>query len=142
MANPLPAAAQPIANPRTGIITIPWLQWLAALVADQGNAISWSGVSSGVGYQNSWADLDAARAVQYGTDGRGQVYLRGAMKSGVVNSTAFTLPAAFAPVAARQFAVNSNGAFGVIVVGTDGTVTLSLGSNVSAFLDGILYSIN
>lgn len=141
-ANPMPNAAQPLVREK-GIITTPWQRWFQALVADRGNAIVWSDVASGIGYLNGWADLNTAFPAEYGTDGNGQVYLRGAVSGGTVGLPAFTLPTDFAPTALRIFPVYSNAAFGAITVDSSGNVTPSTGSGpFGVFLDGIVYSTN
>lgn len=83
-------------------------------------------------YENSWVDFGSGRIVHYRKDADGRVHIEGAMKSGTVNTTAFTLPAGYLPDQALRFAVGSNSAFGQVVVDTSGTVTLAVGSNTSA----------
>jgi hypothetical protein len=68
------------------------------------------------------------------------VHLKGTIKLGVVNTTAFTLPVGYRPTAQAIFAVESNNAFGVVVVNAAGTVVPTTGSNVYFQLDGIVFS--
>jgi hypothetical protein len=55
--------------------------------------------------------------------------LRGKIKSGTVNTAAFTLPAALFPQHPKNFPVVSNGAFGHVVISTAGVVTPAVGNN-------------
>jgi hypothetical protein len=70
----------------------------------------------------------------------GFVTLHGVIKSGTIGSSAFTLPPGYRPSAPIPFAVVSNGVFGRVDVGADGTVTpISPSSNLSVVLDQIRF---
>ena len=97
---------------------------------------TWTNVSS---FSNSWVNYDTSAVARYSKDPWGFVRLEGRIKSGTVTSAAFTLPVGYRPTAQRGFAVDSNAAYGRVLIGTDGTVTPSVGSNVSFFLDGIVF---
>lgn len=141
--NPMPHSTQPFVGRETGVITTPWQRWLQALVADQGNSVVWSDVGGGIGFLNGWSDLNPAFPAEYGTDGNGQVYLRGAVIGGTIGLAAFTLPTDFAPLAFRLFPAYSNAAFGAVSVDSAGNVVPSVGSGPAGiFLDGIIYSTN
>lgn len=87
-------------------------------------------------FQNSWANFGAGPNVAgYTKDALGWVHLRGAIASGTIGTSAFTLPAGYRPNAKYAFATLSNGAFGAVVVDVDGTVTPFVGSNVYMYLD-------
>jgi hypothetical protein len=89
---------------------------------------------------NSWVDFGGALGtIRYRKDAEGFVHLRGVMKTGTINTTAFTLPAGYRPAADTRFACVSNNAFGVCSISGAGVVNPSVGSNVSFSLDGITF---
>lgn len=93
-------------------------------------------------YQHSWTFYGAPYAkAAYIKDPMGFVRLIGVVKSGTIGSSAFTLPPGYRPaVAPGPFAVVSNGVFGRVDVGTDGTVTpQSPSSNLSVSLENIVF---
>lgn len=93
-------------------------------------------------YQNSWTFYGAPYSkAAYVKDALGFVHLLGVIKSGTLGSPAFTLPPGYRPgVAPGPFPVVSNGAFGRVDIGTDGTVTpQSPSSNLSVSLEGIYF---
>lgn len=85
-------------------------------------------------YSNAWVDFSDSRYVRYRLEGV-SVRIEGTMKSGVVGATAFTLPTGFRPIQRINIAVTSNGLFGNAFVDPDGSVQLSVGSNLSANLN-------
>lgn len=89
--------------------------------------------------QNSWVNLGLGYANAGYAIHRGIVILRGTVKNGTLNSTLFTLPAGFRPSAGQLFAVNSNGAFGLVEVQADGDVVQVAGVTASLSLDGIRF---
>lgn len=91
-------------------------------------------------FTNSWVNFDTDRPAGFYKD-RGRTYLTGLLKSGTVGSSAFTLPSGYRPASVNGliFAVDSNGAFGVIVILSTGTVIPSSGSNVYFSLEGISF---
>lgn len=89
---------------------------------------------------NSWVYYGSpTNPVGYWKDPNGVVHLRGAVKSGTIGLSVFTLPVGYRPSNTEYFAVVSNGAFGRVVVGSDGGVTPDIGSNVYVTLDGITF---
>lgn len=72
-------------------------------------------------------------------DPLGFVHLRGKIKSGVIGTSAFTLPPGHRPVVSEQFPCASNGAFGIVDVLSDGTVVPSVGNNTYVTLSGISF---
>ena len=94
-------------------------------------------------FQNSWVNFDAGgtREVSF-TKRNGFVSLRGVMKSGTVNTTAFTLPAAYCHDEGGDiaFPVIAGGAFGFLVIGENGNVKLQTGSNAYVFLYGVTFA--
>lgn len=97
-------------------------------------------VSTISSFTSSWVAFDAARTVTYYRD-RGRVYISGAIKSGVIGSPAFTLPAGYRPTTSGPlaFAVMSNGDFGEIDISAAGVVTPVVGNNAYVFLHGISF---
>lgn len=90
-------------------------------------------------FTNSWVDFGgtcpAAGFRLVGT----RVVLRGAIKSGTINTAAFTLPAGYRPTGSVTFAVNSNGSYGAATITSAGVFTPAVGSNVAFNLDGISF---
>lgn len=82
-------------------------------------------------FANSWVNYDTSTnpGAQYRKTPDGMVELFGAVKSGTVPATAFTLPAGCRPALPINFSCVSNGAFGLVVVETDGDVVPSVGNN-------------
>lgn len=103
------------------------------------------GVAGEPTFTNSWVIYGAPYAkAAYIKDANGWVHLLGVIKSGTLGQPAFTLPPGYRPqVAPGPFAVVSNGAFGRVDVGTDGTITpQSPSSNLSVVLDGIVFLVS
>jgi hypothetical protein len=140
--NPMPAAAHPIANPKTGIVTVPWQQWFAAFATGGASASAWNEVASTVGFTNGWTNFGSV----YGTaafrfDADGTVRLRGLIKSGTLNTAAFTLPAGFRPPSSRLFVAWANATLASVEIDPSGAVIPNGGSNLSMTLDGITFSL-
>lgn len=93
-------------------------------------------------FTNGWTFYGAPyQKAGYIKDPAGLVHLLGVIKSGTLGASAFTLPPGYRPpVSPGPFAVVSNGAFGRVDVGSDGTVTpQSPSSNASVSLEGIVF---
>jgi len=75
----------------------------------------------------------------YTVDSDGYVHLQGAVKSGSVGDTIFTLPEACRPRYNHSFAVDSNNLLGVCDVLKEGFVVASAGNNTHFALDGVIY---
>jgi hypothetical protein len=96
---------------------------------------SWTSVS----YTNSWVDYGIGfQPVVFRKFGT-RVAVRGRMKSGTLSAAAFTLPSGYRPPTTCDFAVASNGAFGLIDVSSAGVVTPIGGSNTYYCLDGVFF---
>jgi hypothetical protein len=68
----------------------------------------------------------------------GIVHLQGHVTGGTVATPAFALPAGYLSAKFKEFAVNSNNAYGVISVDpSTGNVTPLIGNNAFFSLDGI-----
>jgi hypothetical protein len=105
-----------------------------------GDDAAWTNISGGVGFTNSWVDYASGGTLSCGfRKVHGKVYLRGAMKSGTVNSSAFTLPAGYRPSGTLNFVVSSNSLYGNVAIASSGNTTLTTGSNAWASLDGIVF---
>lgn len=106
----------------------------AALAADAAFTAAFVAVPTawtGVTFTNSWVNFGSTfQNCQYRKVGD-EVQLRGTMKTGTVNTAAFTLPAGFRPPADVSFAQSSNALFGLLIISSAGVVTPAIGSNVS-----------
>jgi hypothetical protein len=81
---------------------------------------------------NAWVNFGGSDAAAgYMKDDFGWVNVKGRIKSGTIGQTAFTLPAGYRPLETQRFTVSSNGAFGEVIINSDGTVVPQVGSNVS-----------
>jgi hypothetical protein len=91
-------------------------------------------------FSGGWVNLDADRPAGFYRD-RGRVFLTGFIKSGTIGASAFTLPTGYRPtsVTGLDFPVESNTAFGVVIVNSTGTVVPAIGSNIYVSLNGISF---
>jgi hypothetical protein len=103
----------------------------------------WTVISS---FSNGWTQI-AAGALETGRylkDSLGAVRLEGAIRSGAMNSTAFTLPPGYRPSAQLIFPAYAwNGAtqvLGSLMINADGTVVPFLGANTEFHLSGITFA--
>jgi hypothetical protein len=101
--------------------------------------------TSGGGYVapallNGWANFGGGyNPAGYLLDGLGLVHLRGLIKSGAMQQTAFTLPAGVRPANSEFIATVSANAFGSVVILSDGSVKPWDGVNTWFSLDGITF---
>jgi hypothetical protein len=95
---------------------------------------------------NGWVNFGAPQQLAgYTKDQNNRIWLRGLIKSGTFSDTTtlFTLPAGYTPSGHESFAVNSSGAFGLIIILTTGEVKISGATANSALsLAGISFSGN
>lgn len=95
------------------------------------------------GLTNSWANTYALanglESAGYIRRPDGYVMLKGTLSGGVVGSPMFTLPAGYRPANTQLFTVLSNDALGKLSVNSNGEVTLQIGNNTYASLDGISF---
>lgn len=90
--------------------------------------------------QNGWITFDTTfNPPGYYKDSLGIVHLRGMMKSGTLNVTAFTLPVGYRPAFKVLMATISNQALGRLDVTTDGMVIPNMGSNIYFTLDNLRF---
>lgn len=98
---------------------------------------AWIG-AAGVTFTNGWVDFGGASPMGFRKVGT-RIVMRGAVKSGTVNTAAFTMPTGYRPLTGTNFAVVSNGLFGYLIISTAGVVTPVSGSNAYFALDGITF---
>ena len=90
-------------------------------------------------YAGSWATITGRYNVGYYKDPvTAQVHLRGICGGGT--GTIFTLPVNHRPQAAQEFAINSNSAYGSILIQTNGQVVFINGDATSVSLDNVSIS--
>lgn len=94
-------------------------------------------------FTNSWVNFGAPYSnASYVKRPGGWVELIGVIKNGVVGSAAFTLPPGLRPISSKPIGTLSNGVFGRVDVGSDGTVTpIAPSNNASVVLDGIHFKL-
>lgn len=92
-------------------------------------------------FQNGWVDFGGGTfgQVAYYKDTNGIVRLQGAIKSGTIATIAFGLPVGFRPASQAYFGSVSNNLPGFIAITPGGSVTVQVGSNAYATLDGIAF---
>jgi hypothetical protein len=91
-------------------------------------------------FAGTWANFGSGNLpAGYMKDANGFVHLRGAIATGTINTTAFTLPAGYRPSLNVNFACASNSAFGYLSITSAGVVNPAVGSNVWFSLDGITF---
>lgn len=93
---------------------------------------SWKvvGAQGAPAFTNSWVAFGGSSgAPGFWKDPFGFVHLKGVTKSGVVGSAAWTMPPGYRPVEKQELATISNGAIGLVVINTDGTVVPTTPSN-------------
>lgn len=89
---------------------------------------------------NGWVAYSGAfNAPYYWRDEQNVVHLEGLIKSGTIGLAAFTLPLEFRPLLNTNFAVCSNGAFGLLQISSAGVVTPAIGSNADFSLEGVSF---
>lgn len=88
------------------------------------------GAQGAPGFTNSWVAFGAGSATPgYWKDPFGFVHLKGVIKTGTVGSAAWTMPPGYRPPEKQELATISNGAIGLVVINTDGTVVPTTPSN-------------
>jgi hypothetical protein len=115
-------------------------------VADQVNfnafkTISYIGSAGKPSFTASWVNYGSPYSnAGYILEPGGWVTLVGVVKSGTVGSSAFTLPPGARPASLKSLPTMSNGVFGRVDIGSDGTVTpISPSNNASVVLDGLRF---
>lgn len=88
---------------------------------------------------NSWAGVSGTATPGYWKDDSGRVWLRGAIDTGSLGTSAFTLPAAYRPAATTELSSYSDDG-ALVTIATSGTVTpTSGGAPSSVNLDGLSF---
>jgi hypothetical protein len=91
-------------------------------------------------FSGSWVNYGGAtRAAAYWKDDHGVVHLQGVIKSGTINTAAFTLPVGFRPSGTAYFSCPANNAFGALNITSAGVVTPAAGSTTWFALDGVTF---
>lgn len=88
---------------------------------------------------NGWVNYGTSQNAKYYKNDFGDVKIKGLIKSGTIGSIAFYLPVGYRPIDNATISVSSNGGYGQITIGTDGSVTVNIGSNVALALDNITF---
>lgn len=71
----------------------------------------------------------------------GRVHLKGVIKSGTINTTAFTLPTGYRPSRRQIFIANTNTGIGRLDVDTNGNVIPVSGGTTWFSLDGLSFRV-
>lgn len=99
-------------------------------------------ISTVSGYSNGWTAYlggGSTSGVSYYKDTAGCVHIEGHMSTGLLSSTAFTLPAGYRPPKNRDFAIATATGYGQLLVASDGSVRVQSGSNTWASLAGVSF---
>jgi hypothetical protein len=112
----------------------------------------WVEVGSGVGlapaFEGTWASFDAVQKPRFYKDALGIVHLGGAVKSGTINTTAFTLPEGYRPGYSDTVgssngvtfpAYSAGGAFAAVRIFSGGEVRPTHGTTTYIALDVITF---
>lgn len=98
------------------------------------------GANGQPGFAGAWVAFGSSDATPaFWKDPFGMVYLVGTLKSGVIGTTMFTLPAGYRPQKTLIVPAVSNGAFGICVINVDGTVVANAGNNTYFTISGIVF---
>ncbi len=97
------------------------------------------GATGEPGFESSWLNYGSPYASASFYKSNGRVWLSGEIHTGTIGQSAFTLPAAYRPATDLIFPTESNGAFGQLIVGADGTVKPTVGSNAAFSLCGVSF---
>lgn len=90
------------------------------------------GASGMPAFANAWVNFGGAEATAaFCKDALGWVHLKGLIKTGTINTAAFTLPVGYRPTKDERFAAQSNGLYGSLVVTSAGVVNPATGSNAN-----------
>lgn len=113
-------------------IVMPAIQWEAGASAIE----AWINATM----TNAWVDYGGYGTTGYCKTDEGLVKLRGVIKTGTVNSAAFTLPAFYRPATALAFGTISNNVIGRVDISAAGAVTpVTPSNNTYVTLDGIIF---
>ena len=121
-ANDLDTAAEALTTAQADIDTLQSdLDTAEAAMTAHAAALTWTEVST---FTNSWVNYGGAYFnAAYAKDTHGWVHLRGVIKNGTDNTSAFTLPSGYRPSASMFFGVGeSGGNAGRVIIASDGTV--------------------
>ena len=99
------------------------------------------GESGQPNFENSWTNYNTSthQSCAFYKDSFGIVRLKGAVSTGTISSSIFTLPVGYRPLKSINQTVLSNGAFGIIQINSSGTVICTTGTNTIVSLDNIAF---
>ena len=93
-----------------------------------------------VTFINAWVNYDGVTQAKYLSGENNIVWLKGTIKSGVLNTGAFVLPPELRPESTRRFVTFSqNGDYALITIDSAGTVVPRYGTVGQIALDGIVF---
>lgn len=90
-------------------------------------------------FGGAWVNLGAGFTSAGFYRDRHRTYLQGTIKTGVIGTTAFTLPSGYWPAQVCNFSVASGAGVGVVQINTAGLVTPVIGVNTDVSLDTISF---
>jgi hypothetical protein len=92
---------------------------------------------------NSWVNYGSPQdSAGYHRDAAGRVHFRGTVKNGTIGSVVFVVPAGYRPSGRQGFATICGApgdTFAVVLIDSNGNVTLPSASNTYYYLDGISF---
>lgn len=88
-------------------------------------------------FSGAWVDFDTTtfHGARFWKDPMGMVHMQGLVKSGVIGTTIFTLPAGYRPSNGLLLATISNGAIGRLDIAPTGNVVATSGNNTYFSID-------
>ena len=91
-------------------------------------------------FSGTWSNFGGGyNPAGYFKDPWGVVHLRGLVKSTIMSTIIFNLPAGYRPAFTEKLPTSSNNAFGIIEITNTGDVDSIVGVNLSVCLDGITF---
>ena len=92
-------------------------------------------------WANSWVSHTPSFPFSFRKDEFGELEFQGMMRDGTIGLAAATLPATYWPSQERVFVTVSNGALGVVSIGTDGVIKMLGGNNAYVSFDSTRISL-
>lgn len=136
----LPYPQRISSNPDVNASAMAWAAQLVDALQRGGGPWREVGATGEPAFEGTWVNFAGGLATAaFYKDVLGIVHVKGSIKTGTVNTTAFTLPLGYRPELPRLYAVDSNSALGVVRVNDTGTVVPAVGSNLLFSLDGISF---
>lgn len=85
-------------------------------------------------FLNGWSNNSSSFPAKYVKHENGMVEIWGIIGSGSIGDTAFILPPPYRPATGFHYAVNGDGAFGMVIIGDDGAVAPTAGTTTAVDL--------